>query len=89
MEYVKVESSQIDSVGFGEGVYGPETLGIRFKQKNGISEYHYEHVTARMYQALVAAEPVGKYFGANIKNSPAYPFTKVETENPPQPPKLA
>lgn len=86
MEYVKVESSQIDSVGFGEGVYGPETLGIRFKQKNGISEYHYDHVTARMYQALVAAKPVGKYFDANIKNNPAYPFTKVETENPPQPP---
>jgi len=86
MEYVKVESSQIYSVGFGEGVYGPETLGIRFKQKNGISEYHYEHVTARMYQALVAAESVGKYFGANIKNNPAYPFTKVESPDPQQPP---
>jgi hypothetical protein len=86
VDFVKVESSQIDSVGFGEGAYGPETLGIRFKQKNGISEYHYNHVTARMYQALVAAESVGKYFGANIRNRPEFPFMKVETENPTQPP---
>ena len=84
MEYVKVESSQIDSVGFGDGQFGPETLGIRFKNKSGVTEYHYQNVTPRMYQALVAAESVGKYFGANIKNNPAYPFVKVEPD-PTQP----
>ena len=30
MEYVKVESSQIEAIGFGDGFYGPETLGIQF-----------------------------------------------------------
>ena len=84
MEYVKVESSQIDSVGFGEGQFGPETLGIRFKNKSGITEYHYQNVTPRTYQALVAAESVGKYFGANIKNNAAYPWVKVEPD-PTQP----
>ena len=92
MEYVEVESSQIAEVGFGEGYYGPETLGLRFpptkKQvaagEDG-SEYHYQNVTPRMHQALMAS--IGSYFGQNIKSRPdLYPFMKVEAENPPQPP---
>jgi hypothetical protein len=87
MNYVKVESSQIAEVGFGEGHYGPETLGIKFppnrKQlaagETG-SEYHYQNVSSRTHQALVAAPSIGIYFGQNIKNNPAYPYVKVEAD---------
>ena len=88
MEYVEVESSQIAEVGFGEGYYGPETLGLRFpptkKQvaagEDG-SEYHYQNVTPRMHQALMAAPSIGSYFGQNIKSRPdLYPFMKVEAD---------
>ena len=82
MEYIAVESSQIAAVGFGDGLYGPETLGIKFppnkKQPEG-AEYHYGNVSARMHLALVSAESVGSYFGKNIEPFPdQYPFTKVE-----------
>lgn len=86
MEYVKVESSQIEAIGFGDGFYGPETLGIQFpptrKQaaagQSG-SEYHYANVSPRTHQALMAAPSIGSYFGQNIKAHPEqYPFTKVE-----------
>ena len=87
MNYVKVESSQIAEVGYGEGHYGPETLGIKFppnrKQlaagETG-SEYHYQNVSSRTHQALVAAPSIGIYFGQNIKNNPAYPYVKVEAD---------
>ena len=86
MEYVEVESSQIAEVGFGEGYYGPETLGLRFpptkKQvaagEDG-SEYHYQNVTPRMHQALMAAPSIGSYFAQNIKSQPLlYPYMKVD-----------
>jgi hypothetical protein len=80
MEFVKVESSQIDSVGFGDGSYGPETLGVRFKTKSGITEYHYQGVSSRTHQTMMGAESVGKYFGANIKGNPAHLFVKVEAD---------
>ena len=80
MEFVKVESSQIDSVGFGDGEFGPETLGIRFKNKSGLIEYHYQNVTPRQHRALMAAESIGRYFGKEIKNNPEFPFVKVEAE---------
>ncbi len=92
MEYVKVESSQIEAIGFGDGFYGPETLGIQFpptkKQaaagQTG-SEYHYGNVSPRTHQALMAAPSIGSYFGQNIKAHPEqYPYTKVEA-GPEQP----
>ena len=86
MKYVKVESSQIAEVGYGEGLYGPETLALRFpptkKQKAAGepgSEYHYQNVTPEMHQEFMAAESIGSYFGRNIKPfQEKYPFTKVE-----------
>ena len=80
MEFVKVESSQIDSVGFGDGEFGPETLGVRFKSKSGLTEYHYQNVTPRRHRALMAADSVGAYFGKEIKNKPEYPLVKVEAD---------
>jgi hypothetical protein len=93
MEYVTVESSQIEAIGFGDGFYGPETLGIQFpptkKQaaagQSG-SEYHYANVSPRTHQALMAAPSIGSYFGQTIKAHPEqYPFTKVEAGNPTPP----
>jgi hypothetical protein len=91
VNYVKVESSQIAAV-----AYEPETqtLGLQFpptKKQLAAgqpgSEYHYANVSPRTHQALMAAPSIGSYFGQNIKSHPElYPYTKVETENPPQPP---
>ena len=79
MEFVKVESSQIDSVGFGDGEFGPETLGVRFKNKSGITEYHYKNVTTQICSEMMNSASVGGYFSQNIKRNPeAYPFVKVE-----------
>ena len=91
MEYVKVESSQIEAIGFGDGFYGPETLGIKFpptKKQAAAgqpgSEYHYGNVSPRTHQALMAAPSIGSYFGQNIKAHPEqYPFTKMEAETLP------
>ncbi len=90
MEYVNVESSQIEAIGFGDGFYGPETLGIKFpptkRQPEG-AEYHYANVTPRTHQALMAAPSIGSYFGQNIKAHPEqYPFTNMKVENHPSPP---
>ena len=63
MEYVKVESSQIAEVGYGEGLYGPETLALRFPPNKAQkaagqsgSEYHYKNVSPDTHKALMAAE---------------------------------
>ena len=92
MEYVKVESSLIAEVGFGDGLYGPETLGIKFppnkKQREAgelESEYHYGGLTPEKHQEFMAAKSIGLYFARNIKcRADLYPFTKVEA-NPTAP----
>jgi hypothetical protein len=92
MNYAKVESSQIAEVGYGDGLYGPETLALRFppNKKQAAageagSEYHYGNITPEQHQALMGAESIGFYFGKNIKPFPdKYPFTKVEAD-PQQP----
>ncbi len=95
MKYVKVDSSQIAEIGYGDGVYGPHTLGLKFPpNKKQIaageagSEYHYQNITPEMHEEFLNAESVYSYFGKNIKGRPdLYPFTKIETTpNPPQPP---
>ena len=94
MEYVEVDSSQIAEVGFGEGFYGPETLGIIFTPNRkqaaaGLpgAEYAYENITPRMHRAMMAADDIYAYFSENIKKHPeSFPYVKIETENPPQPP---
>ena len=82
MEYKAVESSQIEAV-----AHDPETntLGIRFHpnkhQKEAGergSEYHYSGVSDKLYEGLVGAVSVGKFFAEHIKNDPdSFPFTKV------------
>lgn len=78
MEWKEVESSQIHSVGYDDAT---QTLGIRFKptKSKPITEYHYANVTKGMYDGLVEAESVGRYFGNYIKPFPKdFPYTKVE-----------
>ena len=92
MEYVKVVSSQIAEVGYGDGLYGPETLGLRFPPtKKQVaagepgSEYHYGNITPLIHGNLMEAPSIGSYFGKVIKPFPdKYPFTKVEAD-PTQP----
>ena len=87
MDYVKVTSSQIDSVGFGEGVYGPETLGVIFLPSKrqaaaGLpgGKYHYGNVTPLMHQTMMHSDSVYGYFAKFIKPSQDYPFTKIESD---------
>ncbi len=91
MEYVATETSnQFVQAGFGEGTYGPETLGIIFKpakwqEKKGLpgSTYHYA-VPTNIYQRMMAAKDIDAYFNDTIKANPEqYPYTKVEAETLP------
>ena len=93
MEYVATETSnQFVQAGFGEGIYGPETLSITFKpakwqEKKGLpgSTYHYA-VPTNIYQRMMAAKDIDAYFNDTIKAHPEqYPYTKVEAENPTPP----
>jgi hypothetical protein len=87
VNYVKVESSQIAEVGFGEGHYGPETLGIIFNpSKKQLaanlpgSEYHYGGVTSRTYQTIVAAPEPRLPFSEIKSRADLYPYVKVEAD---------
>jgi hypothetical protein len=94
MEYVATETSnQFVQAGFGEGTYGPETLGIIFKpakwqEKKGLpgSTYHYA-VPTNIYQRMMAAKDIDAYFNDTIKAHPEqYPYAKVEADpTPPAP----
>ncbi len=93
MEYVATETSnQFVQAGFGEGIYGPETLSITFKpakwqEKKGLpgSTYHYA-VPTNIYQHMMAAKDIDAYFNYTIKAHPdQYPYTKVEAGNPTPP----
>lgn len=69
MEREPVVSSNLVSVG-----YDPtsETLEVEF-MKTGV--YHYLNVPEFMWERLMAADSVGRFFNAEIKN--AYPCVKV------------
>ena len=81
MNWKRVTDKQIAEVGFGDGEFGPETLGLKFKPGKPygpIAEYHYQNVTPRMYRALEEADQPHKYFNEHIKSdSDAFPFVKV------------
>jgi hypothetical protein len=87
MQWEAVDSSQISEIGYESGAEYP--LGIKFLagKKSPASQYRYKNVDYDLFNALVASPSIESYFGKNIKSRPdLYPFVKVETENPPQPP---
>ena len=65
---VKVESSNLDVVGFQAG-----TVYVRFKH-GGV--YAYKGVDRRLYQNMITSESVGKFFNEFIKK--VFPFEKLE-----------
>lgn len=72
-EMISVESSQIEAVGHDEA---SSALLVRFKNH---SVYQYQNVGKELFQALLAAESVGKFFHAEIKKHPdRFPFSKLQ-----------
>ena len=75
MERKKVESSQLESVGYDSQ---NNKLEIEFK---GGSLYVYDNIEPEIHDALMKAESVGSFFIHNIKkNSLKYPYTRIENE---------
>lgn len=66
---VKVKSSNIEGV-----IYNDQTNTLEVHFKNG-NEYSYEAVPQDIYDALIHADSVGKYFHSNIKGK--YKTTKL------------
>lgn len=84
MEMTKVESSNIEAIG-----YETDVLYIQFKTGD---LYSYSPVTEEMYNELMAAESKGKYFAANIKRNSKIAYQKIHVEKEStlstQPPKI-
>jgi hypothetical protein len=57
-----VKSSQIAATGYDSA---SKTLAIKFN--NGQKVYHYSDVPQEQFDALMAAESIGKHFGAHIR----------------------
>lgn len=73
MERVKVESSQLASVGYDES---KQQLEIEF---HGGSIYVYDNVESQLHSDLITAKSVGSFFINNIKRqSMKYPYTKIQ-----------
>lgn len=64
----KVESSNIESVGYDGNI-----LEIEF---NSGAIYQYENVPIRVYDVMMKADSVGKYFNAHIKSK--YNYRRVD-----------
>lgn len=61
MQYVQVESSNVDALGYDGGT---NTLSVVFKNK---TVYFYLGVPQEMYEKFVNAESKGKFFSLEIK----------------------
>jgi len=72
-----VNSSQLHAIGHDPAT---NTLAIQFKSKAGPgSIYHYSNFTAEKFAEFKAAESIGKYFGAHIKNAEEeHPWVKID-----------
>lgn len=69
MQLYSVASSNLDSVGYSDGV-------MRIHFKSG-SLYEYHNVTESLYIDLISAPSIGKFFSDNIKNNPRYPCYQI------------
>ena len=66
MKRTKVESSNIASVGYDQ------LDGIMEIEFNSGAIYQYENVPIRVYDVMMKADSVGKYFNAHIKSKYSY-----------------
>lgn len=77
VELSPVNSSQIAAIGHNANA---NVLAIRFKGKGDApgSLYFYAGVDAELFAKFRAAESVGTFFGAHIKNAAArHPYVKI------------
>ena len=73
IDLVPVESSQLAAVG-----HDAETNTLRVQFKSGAT-YDYSGVAAEKFEAMLAADSLGKFFGSEIKAKvDDHPFTKIE-----------
>ncbi len=77
-EMIEVVSSQVKSIGHH---LESNTLAIQFPDKKDGSTgnlYHYENVTAELFDQFKSAESIGSFFIKNIKSrADLYPYTKI------------
>ena len=73
MEMVRVESSNIEAVGYDAD---KQELRVRF---TGGATYIYREVPKDIFDQFMAAPSKGRYLATVIK--PGYPCQKLETEN--------
>jgi hypothetical protein len=70
---VPVESNQVAAIG-----YDPVTKTLAVSFTRGSALYQYPAVEPETHAAFMAAESVGKFFAANIKNLPFEKFRLPE-----------
>ncbi len=76
MSMQKVQSSNIDTVGFTPGPEDKGTLMVKFKGRPTV--YTYQGVPQHTYDALMSAESMGAYFAQFIRPV----FTDYVMSNP-------
>lgn len=72
-----VDSSQVKAIGYDAAT---KTLAVQFKHGLG-AIYHYPNVEPKTHADFIAAESVGKFFGAHIKS---LPFKKFANDQAPE-----
>ena len=79
IDLTEVESSQIHAIGHDAAT---NTLAIQFKSRGKPGNvYEYANVPAKKFEAMLAAESIGTFFGNEIKAKvDDHPFTKIEPE---------
>ena len=70
-----VESNQVAKIGYDMET---KTLAVTFTRGTG-AIYHYPNVEQATYDAFMAAESVGTFFGKNIKDLPFKKYHAPET----------
>lgn len=72
-----VTSNQVAAIGYDPAT---KTLAVTFTRGTG-AVYHYPNVEPKVHTDFLAAESIGKFFGAHIK---ALPFKKYAPEPGPK-----
>ena len=70
MEYIDVSSSNIRAVGYDEA---NSSMHVKF---NSGSLYEYRNIPYYIYEGMLSATSVGRYFHSHVKNS----FTYVQLQ---------